>query len=155
MTGSVLLRGGPCSLPLTSHSIRNYSLDDNCSFGFCSRTFFFDVFMRIMASRRTCTTAFRRSEAFLSQKSGSSSSSSIQKFSRQSSNWTCPAPQQSNGVKQTSLNSYRKFIATPSSTLRIQRPFSSSPASRHGHLDTPAPGEESVTHSLNHYVVLI
>ncbi|OAL04254.1 ferredoxin, partial [Phaeosphaeriaceae sp. SRC1lsM3a] len=95
-----------------------------------------------MASRRTCISALRRPEAFLSPKTGTSSSSSLPKFSRQSSHWTCPAPRHINGAEQRPVHFPRTFNLTPSPILRIQRPFSSSPAFRHGDLDTPKPGEE-------------
>ncbi|KAH7353120.1 2Fe-2S ferredoxin-type domain-containing protein [Pyrenochaeta sp. MPI-SDFR-AT-0127] len=97
-----------------------------------------------MASSRTCVNAVRNSAAWSAGSRGASSG--IRTFSSQSSNW---ASLISHGIKPAASRPStllqqgpRLARASVPSWLRNRRHFSSSPASRHGHLDPPRPGEE-------------
>ncbi|KAH6861417.1 ferredoxin [Alternaria alternata] len=90
-----------------------------------------------MAVRRACLSAL---EGRIAGARGASSSP--QRFA---SNWTASACQKSlhTPMMASSLLSQSSVIkATSPSWLRNRRQFSSSPTSRHGHLDPPRPGEE-------------
>jgi hypothetical protein len=134
---------------LTSHSLRNYRCDNTISVllpfpfpGCLSRTILLFQFS-IMASRRICISLLRQSDTFATRASGASSN--LQKFSSQSSTWTCATPQGINEAKRRVSTCSRSFASMNHSNFQNRRPFSSTPAPRHGHLDTPKPGEECVT----------
>ena len=105
-----------------------------------------------MASRRACLDVLRRSEALARN---SSASSNLRNFSSQSS-WTT-TPQAVTSAKRRISPWSQKALKTPHATSRVlrhHRQFSSSPTSRHGHLDPPRPGEECVTNSHFHESLL-
>jgi hypothetical protein len=97
-----------------------------------------------MATRRTCISVLRQTEAFYSTWKASPSP---RNFSSQSNNWTY-TPRGINEAKRRvspcSRQSYGILTTTTPSSLRNQRLFSSTPTPRHGHLDPPKPGEECV-----------
>jgi hypothetical protein len=134
--------------PLTSHSLRNYRCNNTISvrlpFPFLlllSRSsLLFQV--NTMASRRTCISLLRQSETFASKASGASSS--FQKFSSRSNSWTCATPRGINEARRRVSTSSRSLASMTPSNFQNRRQFSSTPAPRHGHLDTPKPGEECV-----------
>ncbi len=149
---------GPCSTFLTSHSIRNcWRIHSSWHhrtlqpIRFCASSSYcstrpagnpaptFD-----MASRRACLSAL---EGRIVGARGASSSPR-----RFSSNWTTATCQNSIQTKTTAaLMLPRSSIVkmTSLSWLQTCRQFSSTPASRHGHLDPPRPGEEYVKSSPN------
>jgi hypothetical protein len=94
----------------------------------------------IMASRRTCISVLAQSKGFSSR--ASSASSSLRKFSSKSSNGTATSQRGINEAKRrtSSCLILRKTAFVP--ILHTTRQFSSTPTPRHGHLDTPKPGEE-------------
>jgi hypothetical protein len=95
----------------------------------------------IMASRRPCTSILKLSSTFSAKSAHASSSSSLRNFSsRAKSNWTCTT----SPAKRRTLLRYTQNLNSATSSMHIHRQFSSTPTPRHGHLDEPKPGEESV-----------
>ena len=88
----------------------------------------------IMASKRVLGNALRCSEKFVT----ASSVRSSRCFSSQSSNWASAST--THARRTFAAGSPRIIYAATAS----RRAFSSSPASRHGHLDKPNAGEEYV-----------
>ncbi|KAI4682321.1 mitochondrial matrix iron-sulfur protein [Alternaria novae-zelandiae] len=90
-----------------------------------------------MAARRACVNAL---EGRIAGARGASSSPR-----RFASNWAaaiCRRSIQTQTTAVSTLSTSTILKATSPSWLQSRRQFSSSPASRHGHLDPPRPGEE-------------
>lgn len=133
---------------LTSHSIWNcrrlfVTQQTFASFTLLSLHFYGKVHLA-MASRGVCLQALRSAEGRVA---GSRSASwNMRTFSSQPSNWTSGICQKSAqfpaGARSLPQQPSRIVTYAIPSWLRNRRQFSSSPASRHGHLDPPRPGEE-------------
>jgi len=90
-----------------------------------------------MASRRVLASALR----FLERAVAASSASNTRCFARQASNWTPHST--THAGKTLALPSQRTSrLVGAAAAAASRRAFSSSPASRHGHIDKPKAGEE-------------
>ena len=149
-----LCRRGVIRASLTSHGSRNYRCTCCVAIHAVARNFTPSLPSRtIMASRRACLDVLRRSEPI---SRSSSASSSLRNFSSQSRNWAS-APRAVTTAKRRISPWSQQCSSTQEATsqiLRHHRQFSSSPASRHGHLEPPRPGEECATNSHSHALVL-
>ncbi|KAF2844709.1 ferredoxin [Plenodomus tracheiphilus IPT5] len=97
-----------------------------------------------MASPRTCLNALRLSQAGVAASRGALPSRRA--YLRRVSNWASTSSRDAQssrgGIGIVSQQDSNVVTASSPSWLRHRRHFSSSPASRHGHLDPPKPGEE-------------
>jgi hypothetical protein len=96
-----------------------------------------------MAQRRVCLDVLRGVEA------GARGAS--RPFSSRPHNWTSSIYQQPPHTPTRTLRLPQQHTSTISATSpSSRRPFSSTPASRHEHIDPPKPGEESVSPLKSH-----